>query len=72
MILAKDLKRIIDAIPDDSAVTIDGCYDCNIESFTFDTSTGVTDLHLTEGFGLIKSSFVNALFDELKKATISC
>lgn len=69
MIIAKDLKRIINAIPDNVAVTIGGNYDCNIESFTYETMTGIADLHLSENYEIIKTDFLDAIFQQSKTYT---
>lgn len=68
MVLAEDLKRIINQIPDKVPVSLGDSYDCDITGFSFDTSEGVAKLHMTEGFGIVKNEFVDSLFDSIKKA----
>ena len=62
MMLAKDLKRIINQIPDNVPVSIGESYDCDIVSFSFDTLEGIAKLNLTEGYGIVTDSFIDSIF----------
>ena len=66
MRLARDLKRMLDEIPDNVPVSIGESYDCDIVSFSFDASEGIAKLMLTEGFGIVTDSFIDNLFDSMK------
>ena len=66
MMLAKDLKRIINQIPDNVPVSIGESYDLDIIGFSFDTIEGIAKLNLTEGYGIVTDSFIDNLFDSLK------
>ena len=68
----RDLKRLIDMIPPDAIVTINGNRDVDIESVTVETAPfGGMDatLHLTKGFQLCKDEFMDDLFEKLKSRT---
>lgn len=67
MILAKDLKRMIDQLPDNVPVSIGDVYDCDIVGYSFDSFDGVAKLKLTEGFGIVTDSFIDGLFNAMKK-----
>jgi len=70
MILGSDLKRMINMIPDDAGVTLNGNWDVNIDSVTVESGAcGLrADLKLTDGFSLVKDNFVSGLYDELRRA----
>ena len=71
MIRGSDLKRMINMIPDDAGVTLNGNWNVNIESVTVDSGGcgGPTaDLKLTDGFSLVKDDFVSGLYDKLRSA----
>lgn len=68
MILAKDLKRIVNQIPDNAPVCIGESCDCDITGYSFDTSDGIVRLKLTEDYGLVRKSFIDSFFNDLKKA----
>ena len=63
--LAKDLKRIINQIPDNVPVSIGESYDCDIVGFSFDTLEGIAKLNLTEGYGIVTDGFIDSLFKKL-------
>ena len=72
MMYGRDLKRLIDMIPPDAIVTINGNRDVDIESVTVETAPfGGMDatLHLTKGFQLCKDEFIDDLFEKLKSRT---
>ncbi|MBR4817627.1 MAG: hypothetical protein IKZ72_03185 [Bacteroidales bacterium] len=72
MMYGRDLKRLIDMIPPDAIVTINGNRDVDIESVTVETAPfGGMDatLHLTKGFQLCKDEFMDDLFEKLKSRT---
>lgn len=62
MMLAKDLKRIVNQIPDDCAVVVGANYNCDITSFTYDTYDNIAELHLTKGYGIVADKFLDDLF----------
>ena len=66
MRLARDLKRMLDQIPDNVPVSIGESYDCDIVGFSFDSSEGIAKLMLTEGFGIVTDSFIDNLFNSMK------
>lgn len=69
MMYGRDLKRLIDMIPPDAVVTINGNRNVDIESVTVETAPfGGMDatLHLTKGFQLCKDEFIDDLFEKLK------
>ena len=67
MILAKDLKRMIDQLPDNVPVSIGDVYDCDIVGYSFDSFDGIAKLKLTEGFRIVTDSFIDGLFNAMKK-----
>ncbi len=72
MMYGRDLKRLIDMIPPDAIVTINGNRNVDIESVTVETAPfGGMDatLHLTKGFQLCKDEFIDDLFEKLKSRT---
>ena len=72
MMYGRYLKRLIDMIPPDAIVTINGNRDVDIESVTVETAPfGGMDatLHLTKGFQLCKDEFMDDLFEKLKSRT---
>ena len=62
----KYYKNLLDMFPDDTPVSLGDTYDCDFETFSFDTSQRVLKLHLTDGFGIVKKSFIDKLFEDLK------
>ena len=72
MMYGRDLKRLIDMIPPDAVVSINGNPHVDIESVTVETGPfGCLDatLHLTKGFQLCKDEFIDDLFEKLKSRT---
>ena len=69
MILMKDLKRMLDILPDNSVVTINGNYNVDIVSvFAETTFDGIRcDLKLTPGYSITKDSVMDAMFGQLKE-----
>lgn len=67
MVLAKDLKRIIDEIPDNIPVTLGECYDCDIVGFSISSMEGVAKLKLTEGYGVVTDSFIDGIINALSE-----
>ena len=70
MILGEDLKRMLSWIPDRAVVTIDGNPNVDIvEVKAENTPFGIdVDLKLTVGFSIVKDSFMDGLYNELKGA----
>ena len=72
MMYGRDLKRLIDMIPPDAVVSINGNPNVDIESVTVETGPfGCLDatLHLSKGFQLCKDEFIDDLFEKLKSRT---
>lgn len=72
MMYGRDLKILIDMIPPDAVVSINGNPHVDIESVTVETGPfGCLDatLHLTKGFQLCKDEFIDDLFEKLKSRT---
>ncbi len=72
MMYGRDLKRLVDMIPLDALVTINGNPNVDIESVTVETAPfgGLNaDLQLTKGFQICKDDFIKDLFEKLKDRT---
>lgn len=69
MITGKDLKRMVDMIPDDAVVTMNGNYNCCVEGVTVESADPFgwmhADLKLTEGFSITKDSVMEEMFGQL-------
>ena len=65
MMYAKDLKRIVNQLPDDWIVSLGGS-DCNIEGFKYED--GVADLKLSDGYGIVRNDFIDSMFLSLRNA----
>lgn len=70
MITGKDLKRMLSWIPDNAAVTVNGNPNVDIVEVKGETTPfGIdVELKLTAGFSIVKDSFVDGLYNELKGA----
>lgn len=70
MILGKDMKRMVDIIPDDAYVTLEGNFHCSVEGLTIESADpfGRThaDLKLTPGFSITKDSVMEEMFGQLR------
>ena len=70
MITGKELKRMLSLIPDRAVVTING--NPNVDIVEVEGETTPFDYHvnlkLTSGFSIVKDSFVDELYSELKGA----
>lgn len=68
MMLLKDLRRMLDVLPDNTLVIINGNYDCNIESIKAETDFDgiICDLRLTDGWSITKDSVLSEMFTALK------
>ena len=68
MITGKDLKRMVEAIPDDAYVTVNGNYNVSVESVTVESADPFgyihSDLKLTSGYSLTKDSVLNEMFKQ--------
>ena len=71
MMLAKDLKELINRLPDDMPVMLGGTYDCDIVGYHFTTEEWVARLELTKGYSIVRTDFMDRLFEDLKKARCS-
>ena len=58
MMLAKDLKRIVNQIPDDMPVTLGGNWDCNIEGLSIQAGDWTADLKISERYCIVLKEFV--------------
>lgn len=67
MIQAKQLKEIINRIPDDAVITIGGNALCDIigfsESLTTDQFFLIADLKLTEGYCIMDVDFLETMYN---------
>ena len=70
MIRGSDLKRMVNMIPDDAGVTLNGNWNVDIVSVSVETDPFglVANLKLTDGFSLVMDDFVSGLYDELRSA----
>lgn len=69
MITAKDLKRMLAAVPDDAVIIIDNNYNVTVESLNVTVTTfAVCDIVLTEGYSITKDSVINGMFDQLRNS----
>lgn len=70
MITGKDLKRMVEAIPDDAYVTVNGNYNVSVESVTVESADPFgyihSDLKLTSGYSLTKDSVMQEMFKDLQ------
>lgn len=66
MVLAKDLKRMLNVIPDDAPVCIGDSYGCSIASVSYGTFDGIAKLHLTDGFEITTTAFMKGIFEQMK------
>jgi len=64
MITGKELKRMIDLIPDSAVVTINGNWMVDVSEVTVETTPNglMADLQLTKGFSITKDSVLAELF----------
>lgn len=67
MMLVKDLKRLLDTLPDNAPAVLGGCYGCDIESVSYSTLDGLAHLELTEGYSLTLTDFINGLMGLLPR-----
>lgn len=63
----KDLKYLLDFVPDDAPVLLSKSDSCTIEEISYDTLEGIARLKITEGFEVMSSSFIDSLFNSLRK-----
>lgn len=70
MILGKDLKRMVDIIPDDAYVTLNGHFECSVEGVTVESADPFghihADLKITEGYNITKDSVMDEMFGQLR------
>lgn len=63
MITGKELKYLVNQIPDEAGVVLGDNFGCNIESISYDASEGFFRLHLTKGYGIVTRTFLDAMFN---------
>lgn len=70
MMRMKDLKWMLNGIPDEAVVTIDGNYNVDIVSISAETMFDgiLCDLKLSQGFSITKDSILDSFMAELKRA----
>lgn len=69
MITAKDLRRMLAAVPDDAVIIINNNYNVSVESLNVTMTTfTVCDIVLTEGYSITKDSVINEMFDQLRNS----
>lgn len=70
MISGKDLKRMVNIIPDDAYVTLNGHFECSVEEVTVESADpfGVmrASLKLTKGYSITKDSVMDEMFGQLR------
>ena len=69
MIRGKELKRYIEAIPDNAAVIIDGNYDVDIigVKVTVEDGKWLVNLPITEGYSITKDSIIKSILECLRR-----
>ena len=64
------MKRMVEAIPDDAYVTVNGNYNVSVESVTVESADPFgyihSDLKLTSGYSLTKDSVMQEMFKDLQ------
>lgn len=69
MITAKDLRRMLAAVPDDAVIIINNNYNVSVESLDVTMTTfAVCDIVLTGGYSITKDSVINEMFDQLRNS----
>lgn len=69
MITAKDLRRMLTAVPDDAVIIINNNYNVSVESLDVTMTTfTVCDIVLTGGYSITKDSGINGMFDQLRNS----
>ena len=63
----KDLKYILDLVPDNAPVLLSKSNSCTIEEVSYDTLEGIARLKITEGFEVMSSCFIDSLFNSLRR-----
>lgn len=63
MMTGKELKYLVNQIPDEVGVVLGDNFGCNIESISYDASEGFFRLHLTKGYGIVTRAFLDAMFN---------
>lgn len=71
MMMAKDLKAIIDQFPDNAVVSLGDNWDCNIEGWSYDTADGIVKLKLTDGFTIIAKDSIDGMFSAFENSARS-
>lgn len=71
MMMAKNLKAIIDQFPDNAVVSLGDNWDCNIEGWSYDTEDGIVKLKLTDGFTIIAKDFIDGMFSAFENSARS-
>lgn len=63
----KDLKHMLDFVPDNAPIFLSKSNSCTIEGISYDTLDGIARLELTKGFEVMSSCFIDSLFNSLRK-----
>lgn len=68
MITGKDLKRMVELIPDNAVVIINGNYNVDIAQLKMETDQDgvLADLLLTPGYSITKDSVMQEMFKDLQ------
>lgn len=63
----KDLKYLLDFVPDNAPIYLAKSNSCTIEEISYNTLDGIARLELTGGFEIVSSCFIDSLFNSLRK-----
>ena len=71
MITGKYLKQLVEMIPDDAGVTVNGNWNVSVEGVSVETTVDgwIVSLRLTEGFSVTSDEVLNDMFKQLRKET---
>ena len=68
MITGKCLKQLVELIPDDAAVIVNGNWNVSVEGVSVETAVDgwIASLKLTEGFSVTSDKVLEEIFIQLK------
>ena len=68
MINGKYLKQLVELIPDDAAVIVNGNWNVSVEGVSVETAVDgwIASLRLTEGFSVTSDKVLDEIFIQLK------
>ena len=68
MTTGKYLKQLVEMIPDDAVVTVNGNWNVSVEAVSVETTVDgwIASLRLTEGFSVTSDKVLNEIFIQLK------